>query len=146
MASVSDILAGKGRHMVTISSHATVLTAATVMNDNKVGSLLVLDDGRLIGMVTERDLSQRIVAAQRDPATTRVAEVMTSDVICCRPHTDIEEARSVMKNRRIRHLPVVEEEGGGVIGLISIGDLNAYQVDSAERTIYLLKEYIHGTW
>jgi CBS domain-containing protein len=144
MASVSDILAGKGRHMVTISSHATVLTAATVMNDNKVGSLLVLDDGRLIGMVTERDLSQRIVAAQRDPATTRVADIMTGDVICCRPHTDIEEARSVMKNRRVRHLPVVEEDGG-VIGLISIGDLNAYQVDSAERTIYLLTEYIHGT-
>ncbi len=145
MASVSDILAGKGRHMVTISSQATVLMAATVMNDNKVGSLLVLDDGRLIGMVTERDLSQRIVAAQRDPATTLVGDIMTSDVICCRPHTDIEEARSVMKNRRVRHLPVVAEEGG-VIGLISIGDLNAFQVDSAERTIYLLKEYIHGTW
>jgi CBS domain-containing protein len=145
MASVSDILAGKGRHMVTISSQASVFMAATVMNDNKVGSLLVLDDGRLIGMVTERDLSQRIVAAQRDPNTTLVGDIMTGDVICCRPHTDIEEARSVMKNRRIRHLPVVEE-GGGVIGLISIGDLNAYQVDSAERTIYLLKEYIHGTW
>ena len=145
MASVSDILAGKGRHMVTISSQATVLTAATVMSDNKVGSLLVLDEGRLIGMLTERDVLQRIVAEQRDPKTTAVAEVMTRDVVCCRPHTDMDEARSVMKHRRIRHLPVLEE-GGGVIGLISIGDLNAYQVDSAERTIYLLKEYIHGTW
>jgi CBS domain-containing protein len=145
MASVSDILAGKGRHMITISSQAPVFTAATVMKDNKVGALLVLDEGRLIGMLSERDISQRVVAEQREPANTLVAEVMTGDVICCRPHTDIEEARSVMKNRRVRHLPVVEE-GGGVIGMVSIGDLNAYQVDSAERTIYLLKEYIHGTW
>jgi CBS domain-containing protein len=146
MAKVSDILSGKGPHLVTISSQATVLTAATVMNDNKVGSLLVLEDGRLAGMLTERDILERIVAEQRDPQTTRVVEVMTSDVICCRPHTDLEEARSVMKNRRIRHLPVVEEDEGGVIGVISIGDLNAFQVNHQERTIYLLKEYIHGTW
>ncbi len=145
MATVNDILAGKGRHMVTISSQATVLMAATVMNDNRVGSLLVLDEGRLIGMITERDICQRIVARQRDPQTTLVGDIMAGDVICCRSHTDIEEARGVMKNRRVRHLPVVEEDGS-VIGLISIGDLNAFQVDSAERTIYLLKEYIHGTW
>lgn len=145
MAHVSDILAGKARQLITISSQATALTAATVMNDNKVGAVLVLDDGRLVGMLSERDICKRVVAELRDPATTLVADVMTGEVICCRPHTDIEEARSVMKNRRVRHLPVVAEEGG-VIGMISIGDLNAYQVDTAERTIYLLKEYIHGTW
>ena len=145
MARVSDILADKGRQMVTISPEATALTAAALMNDQKIGSLLVLNDGRLIGMLTERDVLKRIVAEQRDPNSTRVAEVMTSDVICCRPHTEIEEARSVMKHRRIRHLPVVEDEGV-VIGLISIGDLNAHHVDCQERTICLLQEYIHGTW
>ena len=145
MAHVSDILAGKGRHMVTISAQATVFTAATLMNDHKIGSLLVLDEGRLVGILTERDILKRVVADQRDPNTARVGEVMTSDVICCRLNTDLEEASSVMKNRRIRHLPVIAEEGG-VIGLVSIGDLNAYQVDHQERTIHLLQGYIHGTW
>jgi CBS-domain-containing membrane protein len=69
---------------------------------------------------------------------------MTRDVVCCRPHTELEEARSVMKHRRVRHLPVMADDGS-VLGLISIGDLNAHQVDFQERTIYLLQEYIHTT-
>jgi CBS domain-containing protein len=145
MITVTDILAGKGRHLNTISAQASVFDAAIMMNEHKIGSLLVLEDGRLIGILTERDILQGIVADQRDACATQVGEVMTRDVVCCRLHTDMEEARSVMKHRRIRHLPVLTEDGE-VVGLISIGDLNAYQVDSHERTIYLLQEYIHGTW
>jgi CBS domain-containing protein len=145
MASVLDILAGKGRHLFTIPPRATVYAAAVVMNEHKIGSLLVMDDGRLVGILTERDILMRVVADQRDANTTQVEEAMTRDVVCCRPHTDAEEAKSVMKHRRVRHLPVVGEEDE-VVGLLSIGDLNAYHVDYQERTIYLLKEYIHGTW
>jgi len=145
MTTVNDILAGKGRHLNTISAQASVFDAAIMMNEHKIGSLLVLEDGRLIGILTERDILQGIVADQRDASITDVGEVMTRDVVCCRLHTDMEEARSVMKHRRIRHLPVLTEDGE-VVGLISIGDLNAYQVDCHERTIYLLQEYIHGTW
>ena len=145
MASINDILAGKGRHLITISAQATVFSAAVLMNERKIGSLLVLEDGQLAGILTERDILMRVVAEQRDANDTRVEEVMTRDVVCCRPHTDVEEAKSVMKHRRIRHLPVMAEEGE-VVGLISIGDLNAYQVDYQERTIYQLQEYIHGTW
>lgn len=146
MATVSDILAGKGRHLITISSQATVYQAAVMMNEQKIGSLLVLDEGRLVGILTERDILMRVVADQRDAVTTRVEEVMTRDIICCRPHTEMEEARSVMKHRRIRHMPVITEEGD-LVGVLSIGDLNAYQVDHQERTIYLLQEYITtGGW
>jgi CBS domain-containing protein len=145
MATVNDILAGKGRHIVTISSQTSVFNAAVLMNDHKIGSVLVMDDGRLVGILTERDILRRIVADQRDAASTRVEEVMTRDLICCELHTDIEEARSVMKNRRIRHLPVLSSEDG-LVALISIGDLNAYQVDSQERTISQLQDYIHGVW
>jgi CBS domain-containing protein len=145
MTSVSDILAGKGLHLITISPQANVLLAASLMNERKIGSLLVMDSGQLVGILTERDILQRIVAEQRDPCQTQVGEVMTNDVVCCRPHTDMEEAKSVMKHRRVRHLPVVDEEGI-VVGLISIGDLNAHQVDHQERTIYQLHQYIHGTW
>jgi CBS domain-containing protein len=146
MASVSDILAGKGMHLVTVSQQATVFSAAILMNDHKIGALLVLDEGRLAGILTERDILMRVVAEQLDANATLVAEVMTRDVICCRPSTDLEEARSIMKHRRIRHMPVLEENEG-VVGMISIGDLNAYQVDHQERTINLLNEYIHtGGW
>ena len=145
MASVNDILAGKGRHLITISAQATVYSAAVLMNERKIGSLLVLEEGQLIGILTERDILMRVVAEQRDANTVSVEEVMTRDVVCCRPHTDLEEAKSVMKHRRIRHLPVMADEGE-VVGLISIGDLNAHQVDHQERTIYQLQEYIHGTW
>jgi CBS domain-containing protein len=145
MASVNEILAGKGRHVATISPRATVYSAAIFMNEQRIGSLLVMDEGRMVGILTERDILTHVVADQRDANTTQVEDVMTRDVVCCRPHTDMEEARSVMKHRRIRHLPVVVEEGE-VVGVISIGDLNAYQVDYQERTIYLLQEYIHGTW
>ncbi len=145
MAIANDILAGKGRRLNTISPEASVYDAAVVMNEHRIGSVLVMSEDRLVGIFTERDILRRVVAAQRDPAETAVSQVMTTDVACCRPHTDLEEARSVMKNRRIRHLPVVAD-GGEVVGLISIGDLNAHQVDSQERTIYQLQEYIHGVW
>jgi CBS domain-containing protein len=145
MATVSDILAVKGRHMITISPEATVFDAAVLMTERHIGSLLVVEEGQLVGMLTERDFLTRVVAEQRDANATLVAELMERDVVCCRPYTDMEEAKSVMKNRRVRHLPVMNDEDD-LIGLISIGDLNAYQTDYHERTIYQLQEYIHGTW
>jgi CBS domain-containing protein len=145
MARVSDLFAGKGRRLITVSPDATVFQAAVLMNERKIGSLLVMDEGRLAGIITERDILMRLVAAQRDANATRVSEVMTRDVVCCTLDTDLEEAKTIFKNRRIRHLPVRSDDGG-VAGMISIGDLNAYQVDNQERTIYQLQEYIHGTW
>ena len=145
MASVNDILAGKGRHLITIAPQATVYLAAVLMNERKIGSVMVMEDGQLVGILTERDILVRVVADQRDANATQVGEVMTTDVVCCRPHTPVEESKSVMKHRRIRHLPVLGLDDE-LVGLISIGDLNAYQVDYQERTIYQLQEYIHGTW
>jgi CBS domain-containing protein len=144
MATVSDILAVKGRQLITISPEATVFDAAVCMTDKKIGSLMIVEDGQLVGMLTERDFLTRVVTEQRDAKTTTVGELMERDVVCCRPYTDMEEAKSVMKNRRVRHLPVMNDDGD-LVGLVSIGDLNAYQTDYHERTIYLLQEYIHGT-
>lgn len=143
MGTVSEILATKGSHVLTIGASAAVTDAALLMNEHKVGSLVVTEDGRPIGIFTERDILQRIVAARRDPATTAVADVMTGELVCCRPETPIEEARAAMKNRRIRHLPVVDSERQ-LLGLVSIGDLNAYHLDSQELTIHLLHEYLYG--
>ena len=143
MATVSDIMAGKGDHLVTVSAQASVYQAALLMNEQRIGALLVLVEGRLVGILTERDIMARVVATQRCANETRVEEVMTRDVVCCHPHTSLEEVQSTMKNRRIRHLPVVSDDG--VAGMLSIGDVNAFQVDCQERTIHLLEDYIHGT-
>jgi CBS domain-containing protein len=140
---VSIILAEKGSHVWTIGPGATVLDAAVVMNEHKIGALVVIDGDELVGVFTERDVLRRIVAAGRKPAETLVADVMTEEVVCCTPETTIAEARSCMKNRRIRHLPVVDG-GRHLLGLISIGDLNAHQAHAQEQTIYLLNEYIYG--
>jgi CBS domain-containing protein len=143
MASVCEILAIKGTHIEMVSPTASVYEAAVQMNRLKIGSLVVHDAGRLVGILTERDILQRIVAECRDAASTHVEDVMTTEVVCCRMNTSLEEARGVMKNRRIRHLPVLSEEGE-LLGVISIGDLNAHANHAHEQTIYLLQEYIAG--
>jgi CBS domain-containing protein len=143
MPTVLEILANKGTHVLSVSPTATVLDAALLMNDHKIGSLVVMDAGRLIGLISERDLLQRVLAQRRDPADMLVRDAMTTEIICCRTYTTIDEARSVMKNRRIRHLPVVDDDNR-LLGLISIGDLNAFEAHDHELTIHILEEYIHG--
>jgi CBS domain-containing protein len=143
MAVVNDILAKKGPRVWSIGPEATVLQAAQVMNEHKIGALLVLEGERVVGMFTERDVLRRIVGEERAPATTTVAEVMTAEVACCTPQTPLDEARAAMKNRRIRHLPVVDGDGS-LKGMVSIGDLNAFAAASQEETIFWLHEYIYG--
>jgi CBS domain-containing protein len=143
MPNVAEILRRKGTHVLTIGKAATVLEAALLMNEHKIGSLVVLEEGRVVGIFTERDVLRRVVGEERSPGTTLVGEVMTTEVACCTLATTIEEARGAMKNRRVRHLPLVDDEGR-LQGLVSIGDLNAYDASNQEQTIYLLEEYIHG--
>jgi CBS domain-containing protein len=143
MATVKDILATKGSHLLTISPTATVYDAALVMNEHKVGSLLVLQDGRLAGIITERDILQRVVAKRRDPGELSVRDVMTTELVCGRPHTTLEEVRGVMKNRRIRHMPITDDNDQ-LLGMVSIGDLNAHESNTKEMTIHMLHQYIYG--
>jgi CBS domain-containing protein len=143
MATVRDILAKKGPQVWSIGGEATVLDAARFMTEHKIGALLVLDGEHIVGMFSERDILQRVVAEGRGPAQTLVSDVMTDEVACCTPDTSLEEARGAMKNRRIRHLPVVDGDER-LLGLISIGDLNAFQVAHQEQTIFLLNEYLYG--
>src|SRR5947209_8036707 len=107
MATVRDLLAAKKVQLMAVGPEASVLDAALLMNEHKVGSLLVMDGGRLRGIITERDILQRVVGPCLHPAQTPVHGVMTTEVVCCQPHTPLDEARGVLKNRRIRHLPVV---------------------------------------
>jgi CBS domain-containing protein len=142
MATVQAVLDRKGGQVVTIGVADLVLAAATLMNERAIGGLVVMDGDRVAGMFTERDILRRVVAARRDPTRTTVGEVMTTPVAYCRRDTRLEECRAVMTERRIRHLPVVDERG--VCGIVTIGDLMAREVTDQEATIQYLNEYIFG--
>jgi CBS domain-containing protein len=143
MATVSDVLSGKREsHLLGIDSSASVLEATRLMNQHKVGALVINEDGRVNGIFTERDVLRRVVAEQLPPADVRVGQVMTRDVICVEPDADLDEVSAIMKARRIRHLPVCTD--GKIIGLISMGDVNAHYASNQAQTIHFLNDYIYG--
>ena len=144
MATVSDLLHAKPkRPVLTIELSETVLSATQRMDEQSVGALLVTDGGRLCGIFTERDVLRRVVAAQRNPAETLVGDVMTTNMACASPETSVDDARSIFKTHRIRHLPIVGDDGA-LVGVISIGDLNAHLANDREVTLHFLNEYLHG--
>ncbi len=143
MPTVQAILDNKGPNVHSIDGDVTVLDAALMMNEHKIGALVVTTSGRLEGIFTERDVLRRVIVTKRDPATTCVTEVMTTEVAFCKPNTTIEQARSLMKTQRIRHLPVVDDKKH-LVGIISIGDLNAHNANNQEVVIQYLHEYIYG--
>ena len=144
-ATVKDLLVRKGSHVHTVQDSQTVLEAIRVMNQHRIGALVVLRDGRIVGMFTERDVLQRVVEHQRPPAQVAVAEVFTPDVICCAPEMTIEEASRIMKEQRVRHLPVCDPYGR-LMGLVSIGDINAFYVGLQQETIEELREYVYSSY
>ncbi len=142
MPNAQSILEKKGGDVATVDRKATVLDAAKAMNQRHIGAVVVSDGARVVGIFTERDILNRIVAAGKDPKTTPVGEVMTSPMACCRRDTRIAECKSVMSQKRIRHLPVVEE--GKLYGMISAGDILASEVSDQQATIEYLQEYLYG--
>ena len=140
MATVRDILSRKGTEVVSVPPTATVLEAARRMNERSIGGVVVLADGMLAGIFTERDVLRRVVVPERPPGGTTVAEVMTTPVTTCSSSTRIEECAALMTDRRIRHLPVVENDA--LVGIISIGDVVRAVVDSQQFVIKSLENYI----
>lgn len=143
MPTVQEVLLAKGSEIYTVRPEATVLEATKRMNQHKIGALVVMQDNQVVGMFTERDVLHRVVAEQRNPADLSVADVMTTEVICAEPETDLDDAANIMKTRRIRHLPVCDCNGN-LLGMISIGDLNAQNASTQEQTIHFLSDYIYG--
>lgn len=144
MSSVKNILEKKGQHVFSITEDATVLDAARSMNEHRIGALVVARGDKVVGIFTERDILCRIVAEQRDPAQTRMSDVMTTPVAVCSPETTREECRAVMRAKRLRHLPVVDD--GSLVGIVSIGDLLATTEAEQDETIRYLYEYMLGEY
>ncbi len=141
MPTARDIIAKKPKDVAIIDEEATVMEAAKIMSDRHIGSLVVGRLEKVVGIFTERDVLNRVVARHRDPLETIVKDVMTTPVACCQPTTKVAECRSVMTNKRIRHLPVVEENR--LVGMISSGDILALEHGEQQKTIEYLFEYLH---
>jgi len=142
MSTIRDVLSGKGAEVERISPKATALDAADLMNEHRIGALCVVEGETLVGVFTERDLLSRVVSAKLDPASTRVADVMTSSVVTCGPNGDAEDCAAVMSHKHIRHLPVVENDK--LVGIVSMGDLIALQMTEKQAFIEDLYQYLHG--
>jgi CBS domain-containing protein len=142
MTNAQSILSRKGSDVATVDLKASVLDAARVMNERRIGAVVVTSGPRVVGIFTERDVLTRVVAAGRAPAETPVETVMTTPMACCRRDTPLSECRAVMTNKRIRHLPVVED--GKLFGIISSGDILAGEVADQKETIEYLHEYLYG--
>jgi CBS domain-containing protein len=143
MPTVQDILLTKGNSVQSVEPSATAMDAIRKMNQQKIGALLVMQNGRVEGIFTERDVLRRVVGQDRSPSEMLVSEVMSKDVICVAPETDLDEVSAIMKEKKIRHIPVCDSEGQ-LHGMVSIGDVNAYHASHQEMTIHFLNEYIYG--
>ena len=140
---VRSILQRKPSQIWTVSPHASVFDAMAMMSDHNVGSLLVMEEGLLVGIIAERDYARKIALKGKSSRETEVIEIMRVPVTVTPEHT-VDECMALMTGERVRHLPVTEN--GAVIGVISIGDLVNWIISSHEDTIKHLHSYIAGSY
>ncbi|MFD2570221.1 CBS domain-containing protein [Spirosoma soli] len=141
---IRQILQGKSINaLYTVSSDETVLDALKLMADKNIGAVLVVDDGQLTGIFSERDYARKIVLKGRHSDDTPVADVMTANVITIKPEQSLEECMIIMSDRHIRHLPVMDE--GELIGIISINDVVTSIIRDQKTRIDSLESYISGS-
>ena len=140
--SIAVLLEHKGSTVFAVSPDVTVTAAAQEMDRHKVGSILVTENGRIVGIFTERDVLSRVVAAGVDPGITLVERIMTRDPITVPSTTTVEQVMELFTNKRFRHLPVVDE--GRLVGIVSIGDILRRMVDTHRHEAEQLKQYITG--
>jgi len=142
MKLVKHLLDRKGREIIAIAEDASVLDAIKMLADRSIGSLLVMDGDTLKGIVTERDYARKVLIKGRSSKSTQVREIMTTEVYTANTDQTVNDCMTVMTEKRIRHLPVVEN--GEVVGLISIGDLVQAIIADQQAEIEQLAQYISG--
>jgi len=139
---ISAILGQKSRDIFSVSPKTTVHDAVAMMDEKNVGALLVMEGEKLVGMISERDYTRKVMLRGKKSADTRVAEIMSTNLTVTHLNEGVEECLRVMTDKRFRHLPVLD--GDKVVGVISIGDLVKYVISCQSAAIAHLESYIHG--
>lgn len=141
---IDSVLKLKGRQLWSVAPTSTVYEAIAKMSEKGVGALLVMSEGRLAGIISERDYARKVILMDRSSKQTEVREIMTNPVVTVTPSHTVEECMRMMTENRIRHLPVVDRDKA--VGMISIGDLVNWIITAHEETIGHLQSYIAGNY
>ena len=142
MRTLMQLLQAKGSDIHTIAPDARVYEALKLMAEKDVGALVVVDAGRLAGIISERDYARKVILLGKSSHDVPVREIMTAKVFTVQPSQTVEDCMSLMTTRRVRHLPVID--GERLIGVLSIGDLVKEVIAEQEQTIKQLESYIHS--
>lgn len=142
MKTVQQLLESKRYNLISVAPSSTVLDALKVMAEKEIGAVIVIEDGHLVGIFSERDYARKVVLQGKASKDTPVREIMTEKVVCVRPEQTIEDCMGLMTDKRIRHLPVLDHKK--VIGVISIGDVVKEMLSEKEFVIKQLESYIHN--
>jgi CBS domain-containing protein len=140
--SVGSILRRKGNAVWSVAPDASVYQAISIMAEKSIGSLPVIADGRLVGILSERDYARKVVLQSRSSKDTLVSEIMTAPVVSVAPSSTVEDCMRMMTVQLIRHLPVVDD--GRIVGIVSMGDLVRQVISTQGEIIQHLQEYISG--
>jgi CBS domain-containing protein len=141
---IRDLLRTKGSEVWWLPPDATVYEAIALMAEKRIGAVLICEEGRPVGIVSERDYARKVILMGRSSKETRVREIMSSPLITVTPDHTVDECMRIMTERRVRHLPVME--GDRVVGMISIGDLVKAIISAQAQTIRQLSDYISGKY
>ena len=142
MKNVRDILREKGKEVSKVTPQTTVFDALKLMAENNIGSVLVLDADHLVGIFSERDYARKVILKGKASKDTPVKEIMSSEVVYARLNQPIEECMALMTHKRVRHLPVFEDDQ--LVGVISIGDVVKATISEQDHLIHQLEDYIVG--
>jgi len=141
---IASILKNKGCNLWSVDPEATIYDAIALMAEKSIGALVVISEGKLVGIVSERDYARKVILQGRSSKDTRVREIMTGSVITVTPQNTVDECMRIITNRRVRHLPVMA--GDEVMGIVSIGDLVRAIIAEQAATIDHLHSYIAGRY
>ncbi|KPL24726.1 MAG: histidine kinase [Phycisphaerae bacterium SM1_79] len=140
MKTLSEILDAKGRNVWSVSPQNTAYEALELMADKDVGALVVMDEGKLVGMFSERDYARKVILKGKSSRETAVADVMTKPVCWVHPWSNLNECMALMTNRHVRHLPVLDKDR--LVGIVTIGDVVKAIISEQKSVIHELKGYV----